>query len=133
MPFLVDPAEAVFENGDFETGFEKVFRCVTDTILGSDAYNVNHLRTKQLQHFPEALAGGIATFEPGILLLGGIASFIEGKLFGNERLQVVVDLPATRSGHAVRGPGASLLNERAMVCGMVVTDKKNGYSAFVAF
>lgn len=133
MPFLVDPAKAVLENGDFETGFQEVFSRVADTIFGCDTYHVNHLCTKKLQHLRQALAGGVAAFESGILLNRRIASFIESKLFGNERLQVVVDLAATRSGHAVRGPGASLLNERAMVCGMVVTDKKNGYSAFVAF
>ena len=133
MPLGVDPAEAVLENGDFETGFQEVFSRVADTIFGCDTYHVNHLCTKKLQHLRQALAGGVAAFESGILLNRRIASFIESKLFGHERLQVVVDLAATRSGHAVRGPGAALLNERAMVCGMVITDKKNGYSAFVAF
>lgn len=130
MPFPVYPAEAVFENRDFETGLQKVFGRVADAIFGCDTYHVNRLCAKKLQHLRQALASSVAAFESGILLLCGIAPFIECKLFLNERLQVVVDLAFAGAGYAVRGPWAALFDKGTMVGGMVVADEESGYAGF---
>ena len=132
MPLGVNPAEAVFEDGDFETGLKKVFSRVADTVFGCNTHNINYLCTKQLQHFRQTLAGGIAAFESGILLHRRIASFKEREFFLHEGLEVVVDLAAAGAGHAMRGPGAALLHERGVVCGMMVADEKDRHLPFVA-
>lgn len=130
MPFPVYPAEAVFKNGDFETGFQEVFSSIADAVFSSYAYHVNRFCAKQLQHFSQTLASSIAALESRILLLCGIAPFIECKLFLNERLQVVVDLAFAGAGYAVRGPWAALFDKGTMVGGMVVADEESGYAGF---
>ena len=126
MPFLIYPAEAILKNCHLETRLKQVFRGVADAIFRGYPRQVNYLCSKQLQNFVQALPRTVAAVESGILLLRGVASFIEGQLLLHEWKKILVDLASAGAGHAVRGPGAALLHEGAVVGGVMVADEKDG-------
>jgi len=126
VAFGVDPAEAIFDDGDLETGLEKVFGGVADAVFGGDAGNIYHFGPEQVQHIGKALARFVAALETGILFLRRITALIECKFFVHERKKVVVDCATAGACNAVRRPGAALLYEGAMVCGMMVADEEHG-------
>ena len=126
MPFGIYPGEAVFDDGDFEAGFEKVLGGVADAVFGGDAGNIHDLGPEQAQHLGKALARIVAPFETGVLLLGRVASLIKRKFLVHEGKQVVVDLGSSGSGHAVGRPGAALRHEGAVVGRMMVADEEHG-------
>ena len=84
-----------------------------------------------MQHFRKALPGGIAPFETGVLLHRRVASLKECKFLLHERQQVVVDLPFSGAGNAVRGPWAALFREGAVVGGMMVTYEEGWDARFL--
>ena len=131
MPFGIYPAKAVFKNRNLETGLQQVFGRVTDAIFRGDPHYINHLCAKQLQHFGKALPGGISALESRILLHRRVASLIKCKFLLHERQQIVVDLPFSGAGNAVRGPWAALFREGAVVGGMMVTYEEGWDARFL--
>ena len=112
MAFMIHICNAILEEMDLESGFEKIFASVADAIFRRYAANVYVGRIKKFKNFSQSLTGIVDAVESGILLYIPVTSFVESKFFVYIWKKIAVYLSSVCACDAVRRPDSALFLER---------------------